>query len=77
MYSETLLSRNFKPSRESRNPAGQCAHTLQYLRKVSAALEKALEKEEEVPLWVQSKIQESAVSLGMALSYVSRRKEKA
>lgn len=45
-------------------------HSLRYLRRAAEAIERHLAKEEEVPLWVQAKIQESAMSLGMAVSYL-------
>ncbi len=72
------MPKEFKPSSRSGSPADQSIQSLQYLCRAAKALEGRIEKKKdgEVPLWVQSKIREAGMSLGMAVSYFDRVKEE-
>lgn len=72
------MPKEFKPSSHSGSPASQSVQSLQYLCRAAKALEVRIgkQKEDEVPLWVQSKIREAGMSLGMAVSYFDTVKEK-
>lgn len=68
------MPQDFKPSPESFSPS---VSNLRYLRKAADAIEKHIKgREEDLPPWVVSQIQESAKNLGMAVSYLQFAKSK-
>ena len=67
---------NFKPSNHSEVPSDATLATLAYIREAVKLLESDLEENGAVPAWVQAKIRQSALNLGMAFSYTQKRKAK-
>ncbi|MAH47681.1 hypothetical protein CMI37_17810 [Candidatus Pacearchaeota archaeon] len=65
----------FKPSKASLTPKRQALMTLRYTKKAVASLEEFIEKSDDVPGWVLTKINQSATCLGAALSYASFKKD--
>jgi hypothetical protein len=70
------VSRDFKPSKQSLSPVGNTVQTLRYLRKAADAVEKQVVAADDAPPWVQAKVREAALSLGMAVSYLQQNKKK-
>lgn len=66
----------FQPSNESLDPVARHVAHLRYLQKASALLEQHLVEDGEVPHWVQDRIAQAVASLGMAVTYVSRREHE-
>lgn len=65
------MSKDFQQS-----PMGRSLTALQYLQRAAQAIESQIEQDGEVPPWVQIKIRESAMSLGMAVAYIRQRQGK-
>ena len=74
--SEPLLAQDFKPSGKSLSPQEQTIKALRYLRRASELVEARILEDGEAPPWVQAKIQESALHLGMAVSYLRHQNSK-
>ena len=70
------MARDFKPSGKSGSPAEQSVHSLHYLRRAAEAIEARIAQDGEVPIWVQAKIQEASMNLGMAVSYLRQQNSK-
>ena len=62
----------FKPSSASRTPKGQALQSLSYAKRAIERLEKYLERvgDDDVPLWVLTKINQAASCFGQAVSFV-------
>lgn len=70
------MPRDFQPSKQSLSPVGNTVQTLRYLRKAADAIEARVLADEEAAPWVQAKVREAAMSLGMAVSYLQNKKER-
>ena len=71
------MPRDFEPSDQSSSADNESIAALLYLRKASEALVARIERDGgEVPHWVQVKIREAALDLGMAVSYFRQKNSK-
>ena len=70
------MSQDFKPSGKSLSPQERTIQALRYIRKASEAVEARIVKDGGAPPWVRAKIQESAVGIGMAVSYLRHQNSK-
>lgn len=74
-----MASPRFTPSVDSYTPRERALLTLQYLKKVTEKLEdyfETTEMDEQPPVWITEKLNQSASSLGAALSFTSYKADK-
>ena len=70
------VPKDFRPSPQSFSPQENTLRSLEYIQKAAKALETKVKKDEIAPAWVQRKIQEAKMDLGMAVSYLQRASKK-
>jgi hypothetical protein len=70
------VARDFKPSEKSLSPVELTLRDLRFLQKAAPAVEARIKKDGTVPPWVSAKIRESAVNLGLAVSYLQHQNSK-
>lgn len=70
------VPKDFQPSPQSFSPQEHTLRCLDYIQKAAKALEAKIKKDEEAPAWVQRKIYEAKMDLGMAVAYLQQAAQK-
>ena len=68
---KAALPHEFKPSSQSIGPTDEVNTKIQYLKKAVDLLESHMRDKQTPPPWVVDRINQAAIAMGMAVSYVN------